>query len=135
MRPTVPDVAEKGRRRGGMFATRHGDRCGAFTLKATTGAYLRVIVSDGSDWQEAGLPGPAFEHVSVSLPDRCPTWEEMCWVKGLFWGPEELVVQYHPPESEYVNNVRFCLHLWKPVGVDVPSPPAVCVGVKGVTLS
>ena len=39
-----------------------------------------------------------WEHVSVSLPDRCPTWEEMCFIKDLFWNSDECVVQYHPPK-------------------------------------
>lgn len=70
-----------------------------------------------------------WEHVSISLPDRCPTWDEMCWIKSLFWSPEDCVVQYHPPESEYVNNAKFCLHLWKYAG-QMPRPPAIYVGVK-----
>lgn len=59
--------------------------------------------SDGLDW----------EHVSVSIADRCPTWEEMCFIKDLFWGDDDLVVQMHPPKSDYVNNHLYCLHLWR----------------------
>lgn len=55
-----------------------------------------------------------WEHVSVSLPDRCLTWNEMCKVKDLFWGPEDEVIQIHPAKSEYVNFHPFCLHLWRP---------------------
>lgn len=61
-------------------------------------------VSDGSGW----------DHVSVSLATRTPTWEEMCWVKRLWFLPEEVVMQLHPAESEYVNYHPFCLHLWRP---------------------
>lgn len=71
---------------------------------------------------------PHWEHVSVSLPSRCPTWDEMCWIKEQFWGDEDLVVQYHPPRSQYVSNHSFCLHLWRPVGAAVPAPPAWMVG-------
>lgn len=35
---------------------------------------LRVIASDGQGW----------EHVSVSLPNRCPNWREMCFIKDVF---------------------------------------------------
>src|ERR1035437_5915439 len=55
---------------------------------------IRVIASDGLDW----------EHVSVSLPTRCPTWAEMCRVKCLFWDADDCVMQLHPPETEWVNN-------------------------------
>lgn len=68
------------------------------------------------------FPPPAWEHVSVSA-STVPTWGEMCWVKSLFWEPEEVVIQYHPPESQYVNVHGRVLHLWKPVGVVLPMPP------------
>jgi hypothetical protein len=40
------------------------------------------------------------------------------------------VIQYHPPESEYVNNHPNCLHLWRPTGCALPMPPSIMVGVK-----
>lgn len=43
--------------------------------------------------------GGGWEHVSVSLNNRCPTWEEMCMVKDIFWGEDECVIQFHPPKS------------------------------------
>jgi hypothetical protein len=65
-----------------------------------------------------------WEHVSVSLPDRCPTWDEMCFVKQLFWGGDETVIQIHPRRSRYINDHPFCLHLWRPSKGGVPLPPA-----------
>lgn len=85
-----------------------------------------VIFSTGGGW----------EHVSVSFNHRCPTWEEMCEIKRMFFHPDEVVVQYHPAESEYVNNHQYCLHLWRPQKQDMPMPPAWMVGVKnGQTLA
>ena len=66
----------------------------------------------------------------MSRSDRCPTWEEMSMVKSMFWHIEDRVVQFHPPESEHINNHTNCLHLWRPVGVEMPSPPTWMVGVK-----
>jgi hypothetical protein len=54
---------------------------------------LRVIASDGMGW----------EHVSVSVQNRCPNWREMCFIKDVFWDAEDGVIQYHPKKSEYVN--------------------------------
>lgn len=82
--------------------------------------FVRVIAGDGLGW----------EHVSVSLPDRCPTWDEMCAIKDLFWDPEDCVVQFHPPRSEYVNCHPYCLHLWRPIGVDIPRPAPQLVGPR-----
>ena len=81
---------------------------------------LRCLASDGGGW----------EHVSVSAQERCPTWQEMCTVKDLFWDEEDTVMQLHPPKSEYVNHHPFCLHLWRPIGVEVPRPPSIMVGPK-----
>lgn len=84
---------------------------------------LKVIVSDGAGW----------DHVSVSLENRCPNWDEMCWVKDLFFMPEETVMQLHPPRSEYVNYHPHCLHLWRPYNKSIPLPPSVFVGPKTET--
>jgi hypothetical protein len=54
----------------------------------------------------------------------------MCHVKALFWDPEDWVVQYHPAESEYVNNHPHTLHLWRPTAATLPTPPSILVGVK-----
>jgi hypothetical protein len=89
---------------------------------------LRVIVSDALDWVDDGLPLPAWEHVSVSLPARTPTWEEMDFVKRMFFDHEETVVQFHVPRSRHVNCHPNCLHMWRPVGVEIPLPPTETVG-------
>lgn len=78
---------------------------------------LAVVVSDGGGW----------DHVSVSCDHRCPTWNEMCYVKNLFWMPEEAVIQFHPPESDYVNNHPNCLHMWMQQGATIEMPPTIFV--------
>lgn len=78
---------------------------------------MKVVASDGGGW----------DHVSVSLPNRCPNWEEMCFVKDLFWDDEETVLQFHPKKSEYVNRCATCLHLWKPHSVEIELPPKVFI--------
>lgn len=82
---------------------------------------LRVVASWGGGW----------DHVSVSHPSRIPTWEEMCWIKGLFFDDEEAAMQLHPPKSEYVNNHSRCLHIWRPQSENIPLPPSIYVGIKG----
>lgn len=83
---------------------------------------LKVIASDGMGW----------EHVSVSKRYECPTWEEMCKVKELFWDdPEDWAVQYHPPMSRYINNHPYCLHLWCPTDHgEMPFPSMDLIGVR-----
>jgi len=114
----------KFRIRNGVAASTDSDgNNGAFFVKLKAGQSVQVIASDGMGW----------EHVSVSRRDRCPTWDEMCQVKALFWDDEDCVVQFHPPRSEYINNHPFCLHLWRPTGgQQIPTPPSIMVGLKSV---
>lgn len=88
------------------------------------------IASDGTDWERAWPGTTPFEHVSVSIVDehRCPSWDEMCAVKNTFWDPDDCVIQFHPPKSDYVNYNWKVLHLWRPIGVELPRPPAETVG-------
>lgn len=81
-----------------------------------------VIASDGMGW----------EHVSVSFKnvDRSPTWDEMCFIKNIFWDDTDTVLQYHPPKSKYINNHPHCLHLWRPIDKDVPVPETYLVGTQ-----
>jgi hypothetical protein len=44
-----------------------------------------------------------WDHVSVSLPNRCPNWQEMCFIKDVFFDAHECAMQLHPPKSENVN--------------------------------
>ena len=79
--------------------------------------------------------GGGWEHISIDGKNRMPAWDEMCQLKEMFFTEDECCVQYHPPKSEYVNNIPYCLHIWKPIeqysGV-LPIPPSLLVGIKGV---
>lgn len=62
----------------------------------------------------AAIEPDGWEHVSVSLPGRDPTWEEMCFIKDLFFEREDVCLQFHSKHSQYVNLHQHCLHIWKP---------------------
>lgn len=114
-------VPEQYRVTSGILATRpKSGNYGLFFIRHAGQATLRVIAGVGDGW----------EHVSVSLPNRCPTWAEMCKIKELFWDEDDCVMQLHPPKEDWVNNHEFCLHLWRPLDIDIPRPPAMMVGVK-----
>ena len=81
---------------------------------------LHFIMSWGAGW----------EHCSVSIINRCPSWEQMCAVKDAFWDKDECCIQYHPAEKDYVNNHPYCLHIWKPINQEIPMPPSIMVGLK-----
>lgn len=127
MRKTVPDKLEAGRFTTGWMASDASyGFYGAFEIQGPCGAALRIVASGG----DADLKvSEGWEHVSISTQRRPPNWQEMCFVKTLFWEPEETVIQFHPPESSYVNNHPHCLHLWKPP-FEVRLPPSILVGIK-----
>ena len=83
---------------------------GFLTLK---GQVLYFVASWGGGW----------DHVSVSLRNRCPTWDEMCQVKDIFFSPDECCIEYHPARKDYVNVYPFCLHIWRPQETEIPKPP------------
>ena len=74
--------------------------------------------------------GAGFEHCSVSLPTRCPSWEQMCAIKDAFWKEDECCMQLHPKKDDYVNNHPYCLHIWRPIDKEIPMPPSIMVGIK-----
>lgn len=94
--------------------------------KGESARQLWCIASDGLGWEHVSV------HVYIPTIERMytPLWDEMCLVKSLFWDPEDVVVQFHPAESEYVNNHENVLHLWRQVGHEFPTPPSILVGVK-----
>jgi hypothetical protein len=88
--------------------------------------YFAAIASDGFGWEHVSI----VVHSKKIKVDRCPTWGEMCFLKDLFWDGTDCVVQFHPPESEYVNNHPNCLHLWRPTDQALPLPDSILVGIK-----
>ncbi len=114
---------ERNGNNGAFFVPNRAARMHALSTRDASAVPLKVIASDGAGW----------EHVSVSLPNRCPTWAEMAYIKDVFWDDTDCVVQFHPPRSEYVNNHAFCLHLWRAIDAQFPLPPSLLVGFKGLT--
>ena len=71
-----------------------------------------------------------FEHLSVSTPTRTPTWEEMCIMKDIFWKDDEECMQVHPKKENYIDNMKYCLHIWRPINQKIPMPPNIMVGLR-----
>lgn len=96
-KPTIIEV-ERGR-----LAGPSGEPYGIFIVKV--GIFrLRCVAACGQGW----------DHVSVSLDCRCPTWAEMDAVKRMFWHDHEVVMQLHINDERKVNTYQYVLHLWRP---------------------
>lgn len=108
----------------GAWSSRESDGNNGAFLIPHKGILLSCIVSDQGGW----------DHASVTVRDRkgkqikrTPTWEELCEVRDLFWGEDEVVMQLHPRHVDHVNVHNYCLHLWKPQKESIPQPPKIFV--------
>lgn len=114
---------------GPLASTDDFGLCGAFEIPWTKseGCYLYVIATEG-----CGTLGPSWEHVSVHGRTTrgvfTPSWDQMCFIKTLFWDADDCVIQFHPPKSEYVNRHKNTLHLWRKSGINWETPPKILIG-------
>lgn len=108
------NLHELDRYRKDLFGMKGDETCGRFTVYVENVPF-HVVASIDGEW----------EHVSVTPRNkkRCPTWDEMCAIKDMFFYDEEEVIQIHPRKSEYVNLHPYCLHMWRPVDGLLKSPP------------
>ena len=102
---------------------------GAFELIDGRGVVFIVIASNMDGWEHVSV-SVLMDNVTTEGRRRCPTWDEMCWIKDLFWTPKETVVQLHVPRAEHVNNHPYVLHMWRPTRAEIPMPPSAMVGIK-----
>ena len=126
-------VPDKHRITSGPLSSQRGaGNFGAFLLPSPAGGgwWLALICDDGADPDSP----TGWEHVSVRACERerdrsrLPTWTEMAYVKDLCWADEDVVVQFHPRKSEYVNQHPHVLHLWRHRVMVFPTPPPILVG-------
>ena len=95
-----------------------GEDGGAFIYRRPNGDRpLMVIVSWGMEW----------DHVSVSARGKTPSWVEMEAVKRLCFNPDEVAMQLHVAERNHISIKHNCLHIWRPQGVVIPTPPEIMV--------
>lgn len=77
-------------------------------LEPGTKAYkmgkLRILVSPP-------IPGIQGWHMSISHPDRYPTWDEIAKARYELCPLDIEMVMYLPPPTEYVNVHNYCFHL------------------------
>lgn len=108
----------------GPWSSSLGDGNNGMFAIPRNGVFLMCLVSDGLGW----------DHVSVSVREkdgesveRCPTWEELEFVKRTFFSEGETAVQLHVPVSKHINVHNYVLHLWRKQGFEYPLPPSAMV--------
>jgi hypothetical protein len=89
---------------------------------------LAVIASDGEGWEHISLQAFRYKGIGALIQSRTPQWDEMCYAKDQFWDAEDLCIQVHPRHSEYVNCHPNVLHIWRPIGIEIPTPDQYLIG-------
>lgn len=97
-----------------FFGVENINSAGLFYLPSiVSGQRMQIIASTTKDW----------DHVSVTLKNRSPNWDEMSQVHRAFFKNDEVALQYHVPLTDHVNLHPFCLHLWRWQKGPVQRPP------------
>jgi len=52
-------------------------------------------------------------HLSISNPNRYPTWEEISFIRYALIPDEIPMAMVLPPKEKYVNLHKNCFHLWE----------------------
>lgn len=105
----------------GVFQIPHPDKKERERLHT----YFNIISTSGGGWDHVSIHVRYIKDAKRMM--RCPTWAEMCAIKEAFFNDDEAVVQFHPAKADYVNDHPCVLHLWKPVGIEIPKPPKIFV--------
>ena len=114
---------ERHRVRNGELASDESDGMnGAFVIKLHRWhpqgyATAMVVCSDRRGWDHVSV------HIETPLEQRCPTWEEIDYIRKLFFRGDEWVMQLHAPADKNINEHPYTLHLWRPQNESIPVPP------------
>lgn len=101
-----------------LFGSEGDASCGAFAIRsAGDGAELRVIAASGMGW----------DRVSLGRADRCPDWAETDQLKRMLFRDGEAAMQMHVPVADHISHHPRCLHLWRPLDLDILLPPSLMV--------
>lgn len=95
-------------------------------LLIRNGRRLACIASDQDGWEHVSVT----DQTTRNSQKVCPTWDDMCFIKRAFWDDDEAVMELHVPQAAWVNQHEGCLHLWKPLGQEIPLPPSMMVGYQ-----
>jgi len=68
------------------------------------------------------VDGRTWLHVSLSFPDRLPTFKDVRSVKRIFMGKYHYAAMIFPPEKYYVNQNPFVLHIFACPNDEWPLP-------------
>lgn len=100
---------------------------GSFAIPILLSTPPEAYLDDIYFWVTAEIE-MGWEHACViPISPRWPTWQEMAYIKTLFWADDEVVIQFHPVQ----NQIAGCIDLWRPIDGKFPLPPSPPSGLDG----
>ncbi len=81
-------------------------------VQAYEGPEGLVVIEELRAYQHADGQMRPWHHISISRPDRLPSWRDLKIIKGVWFGNDVTAYQVLATESEHFNYHPFCLHLW-----------------------
>jgi hypothetical protein len=86
----------------------HLREMGATEVRSLRNGAMRVIVC-----REPRNPARLQWHMSISRPDRYPSWDEIRDARYELMPRDITVAMILPPPKDYVNLHNNCFHLWE----------------------
>jgi len=85
--------------------------------------WLEFIASWAGGWDHVSVK----KRYVVTGIIAIPTWDEMCFIKEIFWPDDQHVMQLRPAKADYIDCHPHVLHLWRPQNAEIPKPPKIMV--------
>ena len=91
--------------------------------ESTDGGMAKVLLTNNETVHVFFSWGAGWDRVSVSHIHHCPTKDEMCEVKGLFFRDGECVMEYHTVDEDHDPAYPRSVQLWRPHLAPPNRPP------------
>ena len=123
MRPYRTELDKYRVRTGPMASDNSYGNNGAFIIPHKHRILLACVVSDQEDWDHVSIHVETMRKKKQKWIQRTPTWDEIVFVKDMFFRPDEWEMQFLPGQKDYINDHNYTLHIWRPHNVLIPKPP------------
>lgn len=131
---TIPESLEKQRITVGPVKSNAGDQAGTFMTRPPKSGdmsiqYRRLLIQIDrhNDFDHVVISvlkqGSPFvnPNAPAQLVKRMPNYSEICYVKDLVFGPDDIVFHFLPPRGMYLGS-PFAFHMWT-TAKPFPTPP------------
>lgn len=96
-----------------------------------------TVMIDGMSYLYTHFVLGDFEVINIKSQNRLrPSWNVACEIKQRVFG-DTVAVTYHGRKDDEISRLhsknRNCITIWRPIGMELVTPPSIHVGVKDKT--